>query len=408
MKAVIVVGIGDDGCVGLSSKAMGAVARARVLAGGERHLDFFPQFDGERILIKGDIIKSVEKIAELSAEHTVCVLASGDPLFFGIGNLIIRKVGQEHVEFIPAPSSVQNAFSRIGVKWDDAEILSLHGRPIRGLITKLQSVTKLACLTDDSNSPAEIAKYLLSFGESDWRIIVCENLCGKEERIREFTVEELASTEGISDLNVVILLRKNSHWKPDPILTFQGEDEYAKRLPKKGLITKKEVRVLSLSALEIRSDSVIWDIGAGSGAVSIEAARIAKDGRVYAIEIDPEGIDICEQNILAHKTDNVQVVHGRAPAALEGLESPDSVFVGGSKGSLKEIIHFSLDKLKPEGSLVVNAITLDNVSEAYNTFRELGYLPEVSLIQISRGQKLADYLRYEALNPIHIFKVRKL
>ncbi len=102
MKAVTVIGIGDDGCVGLSSKAMGAVARARILAGGERHLDFFPQFDGERIIIKNDIVRTAEKIAELSAEHTICVLASGDPLFFGIGNLILKKVGRDHVEFIPA------------------------------------------------------------------------------------------------------------------------------------------------------------------------------------------------------------------------------------------------------------------------------------------------------------------
>ncbi|TGJ98433.1 precorrin-6y C5,15-methyltransferase (decarboxylating) subunit CbiE [Leptospira langatensis] len=408
MKAVTVVGIGDDGCVGLSSKAMGAVARARVLAGGERHLDFFPQFDGERIVIKGDLLKSADRIAELSAEHTVCVLASGDPLFFGIGTLIIRKVGKEHVEFIPAPSSIQNAFSRIGVKWDDAEILSFHGRPIKGLITKLQTLSKLACLTDDSNSPSKIAKYLLSYGESDWRVFVCENLCGKEERIREFTVEELSETEGISDLNVLILLRKNPDWRPTPLLPFQGEDEYAKRLPKKGLITKKEVRILSLSALELRPDSVVWDIGAGSGAVSIEAAKIAREGRVHAIEIDPEGIEICEQNILSHKADNVSIIHGRAPEALEGLEEPDAVFIGGSKGSLNEIIHFSLARLKTGGCLVVNAITLDNVSEAYQIFRELGYLPEVTLVQISRGQKLADYLRYEALNPIHIFKIRKL
>ncbi|TGL58418.1 precorrin-6y C5,15-methyltransferase (decarboxylating) subunit CbiE [Leptospira sarikeiensis] len=407
MKAVTVIGIGDDGCVGLSSKAMGAVARARVLAGGERHLDFFPQFDGERIVIKGDVLKTVDKIAELSAEHTICVLASGDPLFFGIGNLILKKVGQDHVEFIPAPSSVQNAFAKIGLKWDDAETISLHGRPIEGFITKIQSISKLACLTDETNSPSKIAKYLLQYSESEWKAFVCENLGGKEERVREFDLQTLSSTEGISDLNVLILVRTEPNWKPSPLLPFLGEDEYAKRLPKKGLITKKEIRILSLASLEIRPNSIVWDIGAGSGAVSIEAARIAKEGKVYAIEVDPEGIEICSQNILSHKTDNVFLIHGKAPQALEGLPSPDSIFVGGSKGNLKEIIKLSLEKLNPGGCLVVNAITLDNVSEAYKTFRELDHIPEVSMVNISRGQKLADYLRYESLNPIHIFKVRK-
>ncbi|TGL36738.1 precorrin-6y C5,15-methyltransferase (decarboxylating) subunit CbiE [Leptospira koniambonensis] len=408
MKAVTVIGIGDDGCVGLSSKAMGAVARARVLAGGERHLDFFPQFDGERIIIKNDIIRTAEKIAELSAEHTICVLASGDPLFFGIGNLILKKVGRDHVEFIPAPSSVQNAFSKIGVKWDDASFLSLHGRTIEGFITKLQSISKIACLTDETNSPSKIAKYLLNYSETDWKAFVCENLGGKEEKVREFELETLAETQDISNLNVIILIRKDPNWKPSPLLPFFGEDEYAKRLPKKGLITKKEVRILSLSALEIRPDSVIWDIGAGSGAVSIEAARIAKEGRVYAIEVDPEGIEICQQNILSHKTDNVFLIHGKAPQALLDLPSPDCVFIGGSKGNMKEIIELSFERLSQGGCLVANAITLDNVSEAYKTFRDMDLIPEVSLINISRGQKLADYLRYEALNPIHIFKIRKL
>ncbi|MEI1278497.1 precorrin-6y C5,15-methyltransferase (decarboxylating) subunit CbiE [Leptospira venezuelensis] len=407
MKAVTVIGIGDDGCVGLSSKAMGAVARARILAGGERHLDFFPQFDGERIIIKNDIVRTAEKIAELSAEHTICVLASGDPLFFGIGNLILKKVGRDHVEFIPAPSSVQTAFSKIGVKWDDASFLSLHGRPIEGFITKLQNVSKVACLTDEINSPSKIAKYLLNFYETDWNAFVCENLGGKEEKVREFELDTLAETPSISDLNVLILIRKDPNWKPSPLLPFLGEDEYAKRLPKKGLITKKEVRILSLSALEIRPDSLVWDIGAGSGAVSIEAARIAREGKVYAIEVDLEGIEICQQNILSHKADNVFLIHGKAPQALEDLPSPDCVFIGGSKGNLKEIIELSFNRLSSGGCLVANAITLDNVSEAYKTFRDMDLIPEVSLINISRSQKLADYLRYEALNPIHIFKIRK-
>ncbi|TGM86707.1 precorrin-6y C5,15-methyltransferase (decarboxylating) subunit CbiE [Leptospira licerasiae] len=407
MKAVTVIGIGDDGCVGLSSKAMGAVARARILAGGERHLDFFPQFDGERIIFKSDVVRTAEKIAELSAEHTICVLASGDPLFFGIGNLILKKVGKDHVEFIPAPSSVQNAFSKIGVKWDDSSFLSLHGRPIEGFITKLQSISKIACLTDEVNSPSKIAKYLLDYSEMDWKAFVCENLGGKNEKVREFELETLANTPDISDLNVLILLRKDQNWKPSPLLPFLGEDEYAKRFPKKGLITKKEVRILSLSSLEIRPNSVVWDIGAGSGAVSIEAARIAKEGKVYAIEVDPEGIEICRQNIFSHKTDNVFLIHGKAPQALADLPVPNCVFIGGSKGNMKEIIELSWEKLRSDGCLVANAITLDNVSEAYKTFRELGLTPEVSLINISRGQKLADYLRYEALNPIHIFKIRK-
>jgi precorrin-6Y C5,15-methyltransferase (decarboxylating) len=178
-------------------------------------------------------------------------------------------------------------------------------------------------------------------------------------------------------------------------------------MPKKGLITKREVRLLSLAQLAIRPTSVVWDIGAGSGSVAIEAALLAYEGRVYAIELDPEGVDICRDNLRTHAVDNVRVVAGRAPEALDGLEAPDAVFVGGSKGSLGEILDVAFGRLQPGGRLVVNAITLENVAEAYQSLRGLGVVPEVTLLNVARGEPLAQYLRYEALNPIHIFAVSK-
>lgn len=407
MKAVTVIGMGDEGCPGLSSIAVNAVAKAQILAGGERHLDFFPQFTGEKIVFKGNLIQAAERIAELAAEHTVCVLASGDPLFFGIGNLIGKKVGLEHVDFIPAPSSIQQAFARVGIKWDDAQILSLHGRPIEGLITKLQSLNKVALFTDEINHPQAVASYMKQYDESDWTAFVCENLGGKNERIRKFELNLLSEENGISPLNVLILIRNEENRKSPPIVPNVPEENYAKRIPKKGLITKKEVRILSIAFLEIRDDSVVWDIGAGSGSIAIEAAQLAKNGKSYAIEVDPEGIEICRQNVVSQRTDNVHVIAGKAPEALENLPDPDCVFVGGSKGNLYEIIRISLNRLSSRGSLVVNAVTLDNVTEAYYGFKKLGLVPEVTLLNVSRGQPLADYLRYEALNPIHIFKVTK-
>ncbi|PJZ57364.1 precorrin-6y C5,15-methyltransferase (decarboxylating) subunit CbiE [Leptospira barantonii] len=407
MKAVTVIGMGDEGCPGLSSIAVNAVAKAQVLAGGERHLDFFPQFAGEKIVFKGNLIQATERIAELAAEHTICVLASGDPLFFGIGNLIGKKVGLEHVDFIPAPSAIQQAFARVGIKWDDAEILSLHGRPIEGFITKLQSLNKVALFTDEINHPQAIASYMKAYEETDWTAFVCENLGGRNERIRKFELNLLSEEQEISPLNVLILIRNAQNRKAPPIVPNVPEENYAKRIPKKGLITKKEVRILSIAFLEIRDDSVVWDIGAGSGSIAIEAAQLAKNGKSYAIEIDPEGIEICKQNVLSQRTDNVHVVPGKAPEVLENLPDPDCVFVGGSKGNLYEIIRISLNRLSPLGSLVVNAVTLDNVTEAYHSFKKLALVPEVTLLNVSRGQPLADYLRYEALNPIHIFKVTK-
>ena len=165
--------------------------------------------------------------------------------------------------------------------------------------------------------------------------------------------------------------------------------------------------MLSLAAMQLQPTAVVWDIGAGSGAVAIEAAMLARQGHVFAIEVDPEGCLICRENVQAHGTDNVQVIEGRAPEALQGLPAPDAVFVGGSKGSMAEIIRVALAALKPGGRLVANAITLENAAEAYQAMRSHDLQPEVTLLQVSRGAPLAHYTRYEALNPIQIFAVTK-
>lgn len=402
-RAVTVIGIGDDGCASLSARAAGAVAAAQVLVGGERHLSFFPQFSGERIVLKGGLTATLDRVAELAGEHNVCILASGDPLFFGVGGLVVTRLGAEHVEILPQPSAMQWAFARVGLKWEDATLLSVHGRPREGFVTRLKRAAKAACFTDPTNSPPVLARQMLDHGETAWQAWVCENLAGPGERVRSFTLEELAACPDVGPLNVLILIRTDPNWRPPPVVPFLHEDAFAKRMPKKGLITKREVRLLSLAALELRPASVVWDVGAGSGSVAIEAAMFASEGRVYAIELDPEGVAICQDNIKTHGVDNVRVVAGRAPEALADLEDPDAVFVGGSKGSLHEIVEVAVKRLRPGGRLVVNAITLDNVGEAYQSFRQLGLAPEVMMVNIARGEPLASYLRYEALNPIHIF-----
>lgn len=406
-RAVTVVGIGDDGCASLTSRAVNAVREAQVLVGGERQLAFFPQFTGERLVIRDGIAALLERVAELAEEHNVCVLASGDPLFFGVGSLLIKKLGAQHVAVIAQPSSVQLAFARAGLKWDDATLLSLHGRPLAGLVTRLRHAFKVALLTDEENSPARIASHLLEHGQTEWKAWVCENLGGPDERVRAFAVADLCAVKDIAPLNVLVLLRTDPAWRPPPTIPFLHEDAFAKRMPKKGLITKREVRLLSLAALQLRPDSIVWDIGAGSGSVSIEAALLAPAGRVYAIEVDPEGVEICRENARNHGVDNLRVVAGRAPEALAELDSPDAVFVGGSKGSMETIVDTALERLRPGGRLVANAVTLENAGEIYQSLRRRGLVPDVTLLQVSRSEPLAHYQRYEALNPIQMFAVTR-
>lgn len=405
--ALNLIGMGEGGCTTLSARAFNLITGSHVLAGSERLLRFFPDFHGKKVPIEGKLSLFLDDLYEESAEATVTLLASGDPLFFGIGSLVTKRFGSEHVTVIPHVSSMQLAFAAVGISWSEAYLGSCHGRDVQGLANIIQNYEKVGLFTDEENSPQHIAQHLLSFNDAQWTAIVCENLEAPDQRIRVFALEDLAEARDISPLNILILKRDEKQ-EPQAIIPFLDEEAFAHRSPLHGLITKKEIRALSLACLGLHSRSVVWDIGAGSGSVAIEAAKIARFGKAFAIECDPEGVALCEQNVKHHRTDNVQVIAGRAPEALRGLPAPDAVFVGGSKGEMQEILSYSLEQLRPRGRLVVNAVTLDNVNEAYQFFKSRAIQPQVMMVNISRGKPLAGkYTRYEAMNPIHIFSCEK-
>lgn len=405
--ALNLIGMGEGGCTTLSSRAFNLITSSHVLAGSERLLRFFPNFHGKKVPIEGKLSLFLDDLYEESAEATVTLLASGDPLFFGIGALVTKRFGGEHVTIIPHVSSMQLAFAAAGVSWTDAYLGSCHGREIQGLANIIQQYKTVGLFTDEENSPQRIARHLLDYNDAQWTATVCENLEAPDQRIRDFPLEDLAEARDIGSLNVLILKRSQEQVL-QPIIPFMDEEAFAHRSPLHGLITKKEIRALSLACLGLNPRSLVWDIGAGSGSVAIEAAKIARFGKAFAIECDPEGVALCEQNVRQHRTDNVQVIAGRAPEALKELPAPDAVFVGGSKGEMQEILAYSLEKLRPGGRLVVNAVTLDNVNEAYQFFKSRAIQPQLMMVNISRGKPLAGkYTRYEAMNPIHIFSVEK-
>ncbi len=181
------------------------------------------------------------------------------------------------------------------------------------------------------------------------------------------------------------------------------DDAFEQRRPNKGQITKREVRAVSLYSLGLRHDSVVWDIGAGTGSVSVEAALIASEGQIYAIERDTDSLPLLEANVVNLGSDNIHIVNGEAPAALKSLPNPDSVFVGGSGGNLSEILEYANSRLKPNGTIVVNLAVLERTSETYNLLRKLGLTAEITQVASSRGKEMPDgAVRLEALNPVFI------
>ncbi|MFX3647183.1 MAG: precorrin-6y C5,15-methyltransferase (decarboxylating) subunit CbiE [Paenibacillus sp.] len=398
-RKIRIIGVGEEGAAGLTTESLNLIQEADVLVGGERQLQYFPAFAGERLAIKSGLSDLAVKIKALQATHNVVVLASGDPLFYGIAGYLARKLGPDQLEIRPNLSSLQLAFARLGESWHDAALESVHGRPLKGLAQRIDGKAKIALLTDEHNSPAAIGAYLQQFGMTEYDAYVAENLGGADERARHYTLDELAAAE-CSPLNVVILLRRKDAPTPRKGFGF-ADEEFHQRKPEKGLITKREVRAFSLSELKLGEDSIVWDIGAGSGSVAVECTRLAPRGQVFAIEKNEGDLVNIEANRVKFRTD-FTVLHAKAPAGLDELPHPDAVFIGGSGGELGQLIALCASRLRPEGRLVVNAATIETLHDSMKAMREAGMDASVTLLQTARSKPILNMTRFDGLNPIYV------
>ncbi|MFV9510160.1 precorrin-6y C5,15-methyltransferase (decarboxylating) subunit CbiE [Tepidibacillus sp. LV47] len=395
-----IIGIGNDGENGIFPHYRKWIDEADILVGGERHLSYFPHFQKEKWVLKGDLPFILHRLKEEAINKKVVVLASGDPLFYGIARLFLDIVGSENLSIYPHLSSLQLAFARLGDTWQDTYIESLHGRSLAGLAQRIDGKAKIALLTDTVHSPTAIAKYLLNYGFDEYEMFIGEYLGGKNERVYLLSLEE-AAVQTFAPLNIVILRKRKEipavqSWN----LGIEDEEFYQKK-PKKGLITKKEVRVLSLVEMKLRSGDILWDIGAGSGSVSIEASKYQPNATVYAIEKDIENIDFIKKNMKKFRTD-FTVIHGEAPDCLNDLPDPDVIFVGGSNGRLEEILQLGCHRLKQNGRVIVNAITMETLMDTLHFFENKGCSPKITLVQIARSKPIVNKTGFESLNPIYI------
>lgn len=395
-----VIGIGDNGIESLLPPYLRWIKESERLVGGERHLAFFPDYQGEKVPIKSGLSALVTQLQE--SDKSTVVLASGDPLFYGIGGYLAKKCPGQ-VEIYPNLSSIQLAFAKMGESWQTAFFLSIHGRSIKGLAQKVDGKETVALLTDEKNSPSAIAKYLLSFGMMEYRAFVAENLGGQEERAGWYRLEEMID-ETFSPLNVVILKRTS----PSPVWPTPGipDEAFSQRKPDKGLITKREVRVLSLANMNLKVDSTVWDIGTCTGSVAIEAARIAREGQVFAMEKNEADFANCQENMVKFRTD-ITALHSKAPQNLDQFPDPDAVFLGGTGGELRELLHICCTRLRPNGRIVLNAATIETLHEAVQTFKEEGFSTQVTLAQLSRSKPILQLTRFDALNPIYIITAER-
>ncbi|MFH8242355.1 precorrin-6y C5,15-methyltransferase (decarboxylating) subunit CbiE [Streptomyces sp. NPDC018321] len=380
-------------------------AGAELVVGGRRHLDAVRLPEGAGRVVLGALAPALETVAEYVAEgRRVVVLASGDPGFFGIVRVLAERFGSERLDVRPGVSSVAAAFARAGLPWDDAVVASAHGRDLRTAVNLCRAHPKVAVLTGPGAGPAELGAAL----RTDARVLVVASALGSgEERVERVTPAEAAGRDWGAAVSVVLCLDEARAL--GPVRAVAGprrgaggwaldETEFAHR---DSMITKFEVRALALARLGPRAGDLVWDVGAGSGSVAVECARLG--AAVTAVEKTPDGVERVRANAAAHGVD-VRVVHGAAPAVLSGLDAPDdpdAVFVGGGGRELPSIVAACARRARR--AVVVAMAALDRVPAAREALLDAGLECDGVLLQSSRLAPLpGDVTRLAATNPVFL------
>ena len=404
-----IVGIGDDGFGGLTGLARDRISKASRLLGNQSLLKQIPASDSERIVVTGglDALRSAIEDLPLDGGDSV-LLASGDPLFYGITRFLIESLGKERFEVVPHVSTMQLAFARVKESWDDAYLTSLATEPLDRVVDNVRTAERVGLFTTEEASPSMVASSLLDRRIDYFTAYVCENLGTPAETVTQASLNEIVG-QSFSPLNVMVLVRR--HGSADQPDTNQRtrifgnpDDAFLQSRPKRGLITPQEVRCIALAELAIQNDSIVWDVGAGSGSLAIEAANLASNGQVYAIEMDAEDYALMLENAQSMESQSLKVkslipVHAQAPDAFADLPDPDAVFVGGSGRFVPDLTAAAAKRLKPGGHIVVNVNSLDNLSSVQHMLDEQGLCCDVRMINIARGCYQLQRVRFESLNP---------
>lgn len=391
-----VIGVGVDGRAGLSAAAREAILNADQLWGTERFLREWDDFGGTSVPFENPLKAQLRRLAD-RGNARIAILASGDPGFFGIAATLLEILPAEELAIHPNVSSLQAAFARAKIPWQEAVFTSLHTRPFMEVIGLIRRSATVGMLTDPRERPNRIAERLLEAGVADCEAIVCENLGTAGEKLTKGTLAELTKIT-FAPLNVMIL-RQGHDFKPYSVGVPRDDSAY---LHRSGMITKRDIRLLTLDRLSLRADDTVWDIGAGSGALSIEIAERSWRGRVYAIEKDPAALDHLRQNVGNHGALNVEIVSGRAPEALLPLPAPTAVFIGGSGGELEAILSTVFERVEERCRLAANFTLLENLVRTLKLLRDRGLEPQLSAAGFSYAKRIGSGTRFEPNNPIYI------
>ncbi len=401
MIPVQVVGLGMSPA-DLTPAALDIIRGAQVLVGGKRLLAYFPDHPAEKLILGKDPENTIGKLPALARDRRVVIVASGDPNFYGIGPLVVRILGPENVALHPNLTAVQAAAALLKVAWHEARVVSLHGRGWEALEAALAEPGPLFIYTDPVHTPGAIAQHLLDRGRTQGRLCVLEDLGDAAERLTWLSLEEAAGRT-FSPLNMVMLeqgaVHKDLSSATPGLHLGMPEEAYA---AERGLITKAEVRAVVLARLSLYPGQVLWDVGAGSGSVGLEASLILGKGRILAVEKNPERAAQIAANRDKFGVANLEVICAQAPQCLADLPPPDRVFIGGGGKDLADILREALGRLRPPGLVVITATLLETLEAARRVLLQEHGLVDIVQLQVSRAQPLSEGSYFKALNPVWI------
>src|SRR5262245_41573852 len=406
-----IIGIGSDGVAGLTSRARELLSAAELVIGPEQVHALAPGLSAERLIVGTDLQEAVRTLEANLGRKRMVVLVSGDPLFYGLSRYLCDRLGKDRLEVLPHVSSMQLAFARVKETWEEAYLTNLASHPLESVLDRIRTADTVGLFTSEEFDPPRVARELLARGIDYFRAYVCENLGAPDERVTQGELADIQDLE-FAPLNVMILKRKPGRpdrpRAPGRFRRFGNPDDvFAQSQPKSGLITQAEVRAIGLAQLDLQPTSVVWDIGAGSGSVAIEAAQLASEGMVYAIEQDVADYHLIVANAQTFGVRNLKAVHGSAPAVFAGLPPPDAVFVGGTGKEIARLLEAAYVALRPGGRMVVNVATLESLNGTYAVLKVLAPAVQVLLVNVARGVEQLETLRFEAVNPTFLLSVTK-
>ncbi len=390
-----VIGIGEDGYAALPAATRALVDRAEFLVGGERHLAMVPAGKAARIEWESPLRLTVERILSWRGRRVV-VLATGDPLWFGVGVTLARSVGMDEMSILPAPSAFQLAAARLGWALAEVDCLTLHGRPLDSLNEAAQPGRRLLLLAHDGATPAAVARRLVELRLGPSRVVVLEHMGGPDERLVEATAETFAVARA-ADLNTIAVeVRAQKDARARARVAGLPDDAFRHD----GQITKREVRAATIALLAPLPGELLWDVGAGSGSIAIEWLRADRSLQAIAIEREASRAAAIEANASALGVPRLDIRVGEAPACLAGLPAPDAVFIGGGL-SRPGLVEACWQALKSGGRLVANAVTLDGEARLARLQAEIG--GELARIAVARAEKMGAHVGWRALAPVTQF-----